>query len=498
MLLFALLNMRLKTVVHIFLSLGLLFGTVLISIMIDQFYYPEKDVDKPTLTDELFQHEIEQVMKGESIEPAFPDIPVMVWWTPFSGDTGVQDCGRYKCFVTNDREYMNHPSLKNVFFYGTSTSEYDLPLPRGKDVEWSVLHEESPKNSQLFSHEDMMKLFNHTSTFRQNSDMSLSTQYLESTDNLTSIQYYKNTAAKNRYMSEEGYAPVVYVQSGCDAPSKRDLWVEEFMKHIPVDSFGSCLHNKELPLDMIGSEQMENTDFYQLLSRYKFVLSMENAVCQDYVTEKFWRTVSVGSVPIYLGAPNIEKFLPNNKSAILIKDFDSPAEVAELVHKLNKDDQAYEEHLSHKITGKLQNPWLQQQVDQRKWGVSREQQFELGNSVKHFQCLVCDRIARNMEYSKRGFNPAKFIADKSHYGCPVPKHPITHKVDHNDWYVQDWLRTRSVAKHLLKFLTSSVGPSDQTKSSQSDFKTDEFRQQVRDDWTAEFMKVVKGELSLEE
>ena len=37
---------------------------------------------------------------------------------------------------------------------------------------------------------------------------------------------------------------------------------------------------KELPLDMVGSEQMENKDFFNLLSRYKFVLSMENAICQ--------------------------------------------------------------------------------------------------------------------------------------------------------------------------------------------------------------------------
>ncbi len=30
---------------------------------------------------------------------------------------------------------------------------------------------------------------------------------------------------------------------------------------------------------MVGSEQMDNKGFFNLLSRYKFVLSMENAIC---------------------------------------------------------------------------------------------------------------------------------------------------------------------------------------------------------------------------
>ena len=29
-----------------------------------------------------------------------------------------------------------------------------------------------------------------------------------------------------RYIDENGYASIVYVQSGCEAPSKRDIWVQ--------------------------------------------------------------------------------------------------------------------------------------------------------------------------------------------------------------------------------------------------------------------------------
>lgn len=45
------------------------------------------------------------------------------------------------------------------------------------------------------------------------------------------------------------------------------------------------------------------------LARYKFVLAVENAECEDYVTEKLWKPLSIGSVPIYMGAPNVKASL---------------------------------------------------------------------------------------------------------------------------------------------------------------------------------------------
>ena len=51
---------------------------------------------------------------------------------------------------------------------------------------------------------------------------------------------------------------------------------------------------------------MNHKDFYTILSRYKFVIAAENAICDDYVTEKFWRSFYVGTVPIVYGSPKIK------------------------------------------------------------------------------------------------------------------------------------------------------------------------------------------------
>ena len=43
--------------------------------------------------------------------------------------------------------------------------------------------------------------------------------------------------------------------------------------------------------------------FLHLLGNYKFTLATENAICDDYMTEKLWRPFMVGSVPIIWGSP---------------------------------------------------------------------------------------------------------------------------------------------------------------------------------------------------
>jgi hypothetical protein len=52
-------------------------------------------------------------------------------------------------------------------------------------------------------------------------------------------------------------------------------------------------------------ESMDSDEFFHFVARYKFTLSFENAVCDDYITEKLWRPLMVGSVPIYMGSPSV-------------------------------------------------------------------------------------------------------------------------------------------------------------------------------------------------
>ena len=51
---------------------------------------------------------------------------------------------------------------------------------------------------------------------------------------------------------------------------------------------------------------MNHVKFYELISHYKFALAMENAICNDYITEKLWRPLMVGTIPIVFGSPKVQ------------------------------------------------------------------------------------------------------------------------------------------------------------------------------------------------
>lgn len=130
-------------------------------------------------------------------------------------------------------------------FYGSDFKPDDVPVPRKLHHEWALLHEESPKNNYILCHEEALSAFNHTATFKQQSDFSLTLQYLSSIDHLLDKKYAVPVDKKNKMMP--GVSPIVYVHSDCDVPSGRDEYMKELSKYIKVDSLGKCLNNMGLP-----------------------------------------------------------------------------------------------------------------------------------------------------------------------------------------------------------------------------------------------------------
>ena len=81
--------------------------------------------------------------------------------------------------------------------------------------------------------------------------------------------------------------------------------------------------------------------------KYKFYLSFENAVCEDYITEKFFKVLNYNLVPIVLGGANYSKFAPPN-SFIDVRNFKSVAKLAKYLNFLDKNETAYAEYFEWK------------------------------------------------------------------------------------------------------------------------------------------------------
>ncbi|XP_071549348.1 alpha-(1,3)-fucosyltransferase 10 [Panulirus ornatus] len=388
---------------------------------------------------------------------------VVLWWTPFTGILGQsRTCDLGTCYFTEDRDFLRNHWTKAVLFYGSDFNVEDLPLPRGRHHWWGLLHEESPKNQPLFDHQFVLQLFNLTATFRRGSSFPLTLQHLESLEALTSRGEFIATHDKNRLMKNESLAPIVYVQSNCDTLSERDKFVEELSKYIKIDSYGACLHNRDLPshlLDPAGT--YDHKDFRSIIAKYKFTLAIENAGCDDYITEKLWRPLTVGSVPIYWGSPSVTDWEPNRNSLILIDNFQSPRDLALYIHRVIGNDTLYDSHLMHKIDQRISNSILLQSMHERKWGINND--FEKGNFIEHFECFVCNQIlARHA-----GAKPGEVMASVEHYGCPEPPSVLEGGPNRRSFWVEQWHKARVEARVLHHLMLSARS-----------FTSDDFHQQV--------------------
>jgi glycoprotein 3-alpha-L-fucosyltransferase len=71
-------------------------------------------------------------------------------------------------------------------------------------------------------------------------------------------------------------------------------------------------------------------------------LAFENAVCVDYLTEKFWNPLRHLTVPIILSREILNEFdgIPAN-SFIAASDFSSAEELAKFLNRIQNDETKY-------------------------------------------------------------------------------------------------------------------------------------------------------------
>lgn len=376
------------------------------------------------------------------VSKTYTPYPVILWWTmDFPSTSDIKQCSNeVKCFVYSDRKKEKLYNIGAYLFYASNIDFKKMPLPRHPNkIIWGLFHEESPRNVEELLHEKALNLFNFSSTFSRFSDVPFPLQHLHSFEDITSRKYFVETSLKNALRNE--LAPILYLQSDCETSTERDAYVRELMKYAKVDSYGACLKNKELP-QKFKEDYLNNLNEYEFLhfiARYKFVIAIENGVCNDYVTEKFWRAIKVGTVPIYFGSPTIRDWLPNKKSALLLEDFPTPKILYEHVEKLLKNDSLYEEHLEHKTKQVITNQNLINEYKHRPY------QLNGIETVEKFECFVCQKLHEKI----RG-EPMHYIVDKKHYDCPKPLSALTLGVNPANSWVYSWASAQTNVKKIYK------------------------------------------------
>eukprot|EP01116_Phalansterium_solitarium_P000914 TRINITY_DN1075_c0_g1_i1.p1 TRINITY_DN1075_c0_g1~~TRINITY_DN1075_c0_g1_i1.p1 ORF type:complete len:607 (+),score=221.61 TRINITY_DN1075_c0_g1_i1:865-2685(+) len=133
-------------------------------------------------------------------------------------------------------------------------------------------------------------------------------------------------------------------------------YLHELMQYVKIDSYGQCLHNKDMPDDMRfpiysdhGSSMRNKVTVFR---DYKFVITFENNNVTDYVTEKMCNVLQAGAVPIYMGAPNVHPdWTPGEKSIIQTDNFKGPQDLAKHLQFLLDNDEEYYKYFDWKKRG---------------------------------------------------------------------------------------------------------------------------------------------------
>ena len=164
---------------------------------------------------------------------------------------------------------------------------------------------------------------------------------------------------------------IVFIAKNCHSRNRRETLVRLLQKYVRVDSVSSCMNNHPWPADI------PRTNKDDLQKRYLMYLAAENSVEKDYVTEKVYGGLINGAVPLYLGSPNIQEFVPTHSVIEVPADFTEVdvQRISETVKQIFTNKTVYEEWIEFK-----KHPY--EERFKRKFSISRT----------HIWCRLCRKI----------------------------------------------------------------------------------------------------------
>ena len=238
-----------------------------------------------------------------------------------------------KCYFTSDHSQYNDSDL--VVFH--MRNRYTLPTYRPRFQKWVFAIQESPMYTAYRRIKKQRWLFNITMTYKRLSDVRWN--YGECTTRNAIVDGGSRHIRRN-YADGKKHI-VAWFVSHCRTQSRREDYVRELARSIDVHIYG-CGGRFACP-----RWRTKYCDGTLLNADYKFYLSFENSLCDEYITEKLYRILELDVVPVVLGFSNYSRILPP-RSFIDVRDFESPKAPAKYLLLLDRNDSAYNEYFQWK------------------------------------------------------------------------------------------------------------------------------------------------------
>lgn len=255
---------------------------------------------------------------------------LLIWVWPFGKTFDLNSCSSNfnidGCYLTVDRELYSKAHGVLINHRDIKSDLSNLPTkPRPFFQKWIWMHFESPENTRRLS--GLENLFNVTLNYRRDADIVLREQIMIKTED-TEDKIFPQVLDKKDKL-------VCWIVSNWNEKHERVKYYNELKKHIKMYAFGRHF-----------GKAVNDAQYKEILTTCKFYLSFENTDAHyDYMTEKLFNPLTLGSVPVTLGAPRYiyERFLPKD-AFIHVKDFSSPQKLAEHLLSLDKNVEEYKKY----------------------------------------------------------------------------------------------------------------------------------------------------------
>jgi glycoprotein 3-alpha-L-fucosyltransferase len=131
--------------------------------------------------------------------------------------------------------------------------------------------------------------------------------------------------------------------SNCGARSFRLRAIEALIaNNVTIEQYGNCNRTKQA---------MNGNDKLATIARHIFTLAFENSEEEDYVTEKFFQALEAGTIPVSLGAPNIDDYAPQPETYLHLRTIEDVPGVAARMREIAGAPSLRRHYLRYKTEG---------------------------------------------------------------------------------------------------------------------------------------------------
>ena len=228
----------------------------------------------------------------------------------------------YSCrWSTDKRDYAKSDAVLFHLYNNLRNKDFvlgNLPARQSLNQKWIFMAREP----QAFYYPQQLKQlndkFNITMTFQSDSDVFIPYGGYWPLP-AASLKYRQQM--KLDFMSGKDKM-VAWLVSNCRTSSRREEYVRQLQKYIPIDIYGKC---GNLTTDTNSANGFRD----QIAKKYMFYIAFENSDCDDYISEKFWNSLHIGIIPIVRGQRARYKALAPPNSYINADSFLTPELLAD-------------------------------------------------------------------------------------------------------------------------------------------------------------------------